>query len=197
MTQKGKAISGLQAPAGDRASGGAARDAVAESRQVRIEPLLPADWPAVAAIYAQGIATGDATFETELPSWERWDAAHLADHRLVARAGPAGEVLGWAALAPVSDRCAYAGVAENSVYVAERERGLGVGRRLLTALVVGAERAGIWTVQTGIFPENTASLSLHRDCGFRVVGVRERVGQLHGRWRDVVFLERRSTVAGR
>jgi L-amino acid N-acyltransferase YncA len=179
---------------------------------LRIEPLRAADWPAVAAIYAQGIATGDATFETEVPSWQRWDAGHLAEQRLVARAGPCGqprgragpsrpagdgEVLAWAALAPVSDRCAYAGVAENSIYVAEGARGLGVGRRLLVELVEGAERAGIWTVQTGIFPENTASLALHQGCGFRVVGVRERIGQLHGRWRDVIFLERRSTLAGR
>jgi L-amino acid N-acyltransferase YncA len=164
---------------------------------LRIEPLRPADWPAVAAIYAQGIATGNATFETDVPSWERWDAAHLPEPRLVARNGPAGEPLGWAALAPVSDRCAYAGVAENSVYVAERARGLGVGRRLLSALVERGDEAGIWTIQTGIFPENTASLALHRDCGFRVVGVRERIGQLDGHWRDVVFLERRSPVAGR
>ncbi|HEX8862628.1 MAG TPA: GNAT family N-acetyltransferase [Actinomycetes bacterium] len=168
-----------------------------ESRDVRIEPLWPADWPAVAAIYGQGIATGNATFETEVPSWERWNVSHLLDHRLVARAGPAGQVIAWAALAPVSDRCAYAGVAENSVYVAERARGLGVGRRLLTELVEGAERAGIWTVQTGVFPENTISLALHQRCGFRVVGVRERIGRLHGHWRDVVFLERRSSVAGR
>jgi L-amino acid N-acyltransferase YncA len=175
----------------------AAEDPETAAREVRIEPLLPADWPAVAAIYAEGIATGNATFETEVPSWERWDASHLAGHRLVARAGPAGRILAWAALAPVSDRCAYAGVAENSIYVADAARGLGVGRRLLTAIVEGAERAGIWTVQTGIFPENEVSLALHRRCGFRVVGVRERVGQLHGRWRDVVFLERRSTVAGR
>jgi L-amino acid N-acyltransferase YncA len=164
---------------------------------LRIEVLRADDWPAVAAIYAQGIVTGNATFETEVPSWERWDAAHLAEPRLVARAGPGGEVLGWAALAPVSDRCAYAGVAEDSVYVAERARGLGVGRRLLTALLERADQAGIWTVQTGIFPENTASLVLHRDRGFRVVGVRERIGQLGGRWRDVVFLERRSSVVGR
>jgi L-amino acid N-acyltransferase YncA len=183
--------------AADQAAGGAAQDLPVESRDVRIEPLRPADWPAVAAIYAQGIATGNATFETEVPSWERWNASHLPDHRLVGRAGPAGEVVAWAALAPVSDRCAYAGVAENSIYVAERTRGLGVGRRLLTGLVERAERAGIWTVQTGVFPENNVSMALHQRCGFRVVGVRERVGQLHGRWRDVVFLERRSTVAGR
>ena len=174
---------------------------------IRIEPLVPEDWPEVAAIYAEGIATGNATFETAPPTWERWDASHLPDHRLVARVaaggsggalGPGGalrpgEVVAWAALAPVSDRCVYAGVAEDSIYVAERARGLGVGRRLLTALVERAEEAGIWTVQTGIFPENTASVELHRRCGFRVVGVRERLGQLHGRWRDVLLLERRST----
>jgi L-amino acid N-acyltransferase YncA len=106
-------------------------------------------------------------------------------------------VVAWAALAPVSDRCVYAGVAENSIYVAEAARGRGVGRRLLTALLEGSERAGIWTVQTGIFPENTSSLALHRRCGFRVVGVRERIGQLHGRWRDVLLLERRSARVGR
>jgi L-amino acid N-acyltransferase YncA/protein-tyrosine-phosphatase/DNA-binding transcriptional ArsR family regulator len=159
---------------------------------IRIEPLVAEDWPEVAAIYAQGIASGNATFETAPPTWERWDQGHLPGHRLVARAGD-GQVVAWAALAPVSDRCAYAGVAEGSIYVAERARGLGVGRRLLTALVERAEEAGIWTVQTGIFPENTASVELHRRCGFRVVGVRERLGQLHGRWRDVLLLERRST----
>jgi phosphinothricin acetyltransferase len=165
---------------------------------LRIERLRPEDWPAVAAIYAAGIATGNATFETAPPTWERWDSTHLSAHRLVARSrGDDGDgVLAWAALAPVSDRCAYAGVAEDSIYVAERARGLGIGRRLLTELVARAEQAGIWTVQTGIFPENTASLELHRGCGFRVVGVRERIGQLNGRWRDVVMMERRSAVAG-
>jgi phosphinothricin acetyltransferase len=162
----------------------------------RIDPLQPRDWPRVAAIYAEGIATGNATFETAPPTWERWDHSHLPDHRLVARAGD-GQVVAWAALAPVSDRCVYAGVAENSIYVSEAARGRGVGRRLLSALLQGAEQAGIWTVQTGIFPENTASLALHRRCGFRVVGVRERIGQLHGRWRDVLLLERRSARVGR
>jgi L-amino acid N-acyltransferase YncA len=163
---------------------------------LRIDPLQARDWPEVAAIYAEGIATGNATFETAPPTWERWDRSHLLDHRLVARAGD-GEVLAWAALAPVSDRCVYAGVAENSIYVAEAARGMGVGRRLLTALLEGSEQAGIWTIQTGIFPENTSSLALHRHCGFRVVGVRERIGQLHGRWRDVLLLERRSARIGR
>jgi L-amino acid N-acyltransferase YncA len=172
----------------------------ADRGSLRIEAMRPADWPAVAAIYAEGIATGDATFETAPPTWERFDHGHLAEHRLVARVAPPqgdGRVLAWAALAPVSDRCAYAGVAENSIYVAERARGCGIGQRLLTALVEGAERAGIWTVQTGVFPENIASLALHHRCGFRVVGVRERIGQLDGRWRDVLLLERRSATAGR
>jgi phosphinothricin acetyltransferase len=164
---------------------------------IRIDALQPTDWPAVAAIYAEGIATGNATFETAPPTWQRWDHSHLPDRRLVARAGNGGEVVAWAALAPVSDRCVYAGVAEDSIYVAEHARGRGVGRRLLIALVEQAEQAGVWTVQTGIFPENIASLALHQRCGFRVVGVRERIGQLHGRWRDVVFVERRSPIVGR
>jgi L-amino acid N-acyltransferase YncA len=159
---------------------------------VEIQPLRPADWPAVRAIYQAGIATGDATFETAAPTWEAWDAAHLPGHRLLATDGD--RVLGWAALAPVSDRCAYAGVAEDSIYVAPQAQGRGVGRALLDALVASAERAGIWTVQTGIFPENRASVRLHQACGFRVVGVRERIGRLHGRWRDVLLLERRSPI---
>jgi L-amino acid N-acyltransferase YncA len=157
---------------------------------MRIDPLDAEDWPAVRAIYEAGIATGDATFETTAPDWPAWDAAHLADHRLVARDN--GRVVGWAALAPVSDRCAYAGVAEDSIYVAPDAQGRGVGRALLAAVVASAEQAGIWTVQTGIFPENQASVRLHEACGFRVVGRRERLGRLHGRWRDVLLLERRS-----
>ena len=157
--------------------------------EVAVAPMVAADWPAVREIHAEGIATGNATFETEPPAWERFDATHLASHRLVARLG--GRVAGWAALSPVSDRCAYAGVTENSVYVAAWARHRGVGRALLTALLAGADAAGIWTVQTGIFPENEASLALHQRCGFRVVGVRERLGRLDGRWRDVLLLERR------
>jgi len=159
---------------------------------VEIRPLRPADWPAVRAIYEAGIATGNATFETTAPTWEAWDAAHLPGHRLLATDG--GQVLAWAALAPVSDRCAYAGVAEDSIYVAPPAQGQGVGRALLAALIASAERAGIWTVQTGIFSENQASVRLHQACGFRVVGVRERLGRLQGRWRDVVLLERRSPL---
>jgi phosphinothricin acetyltransferase len=159
---------------------------------IELAALRAEDWPVVSAIYAEGIATGIATFETETPSFERWDAWHLAGHRLVARID--GAIVGWAALAPVSERCVYRGVAENSVYVGGQARGMGVGYRLLRALVEAAETDGIWTVQTGVFPENTASLALHERCGFRVVGRRERLGQLHGVWRDVLFLEWRSAI---
>jgi L-amino acid N-acyltransferase YncA len=155
-----------------------------------VRKLRHEDWPAVKAIYEQGIAGGQATFETEAPSWDDWDRTHLEGHRLVAL--QEGEVVGWAALSPVSERCVYRGVAENSVYVADAAQGRGVGRALLEELVSRAERDEIWTIQTGIFPENEASIELHKRCGFRVVGVRERIGQHHGVWRDVVFMERRS-----
>ena len=154
--------------------------------------MTAADWPAVAAILAEGIATGHATFETAPPPWEAWDAAHLPDQRLVATLD--GEVVGWAALAPASSQCAFRGVAQNSVYVAERARGRGVGRTLLDALIASAESAGIWTLECGIFPENEASIALHERAGFRVLGVRERLGRLGDQWRDVAFLERRSRV---
>jgi L-amino acid N-acyltransferase YncA len=156
---------------------------------VGIGPMHPEDWPAVRDIYAAGIATGNATFETERPDWTRWDASHLADHRFVARRG--GTVVGWVALAPVSDRCVYAGVAEDSVYVSPDALGEGVGRRLLETVIGSADAADIWTIQTGIFPENAVSIGLHQRCGFRIVGVRERLGRLDGSWRDVVFMERR------
>ena len=159
---------------------------------MRIEPLRAGHWPDVARIYAEGIATRNATFETSVPSWKTWDRAHLAEHRLVASDG--GAVLGWAALVAVSDRCVYEGVVENSVYVAAAAQGRGVGRALLDALVASTEAAGIWTIQTGIFPENEASVRLHEHVGFRVVGRRERLGKLDGVWRDVLFLERRSGV---
>jgi phosphinothricin acetyltransferase len=159
---------------------------------MEIAPLTREHWDAVARIYAEGIATGNATFETEVPGWEAWDDSHLADLRLVAITD--GAVVGWAALSPVSGRCVYAGVAEGSVYVAESARGAGVGRTLLEELIHRSERAGIWTIQTGIFPENAASLALHERVGFRVVGVRERLAKHHGTWRDVVFLERRSAA---
>ena len=158
------------------------------------EPMRPEDWEAVRAIYLEGIASGDATFETEAPAWESWNEAHLEQPRLVARRD--GEVVGWAALSPVSDRCVYGGVAEVSVYVAAAVRGQGVGRALLSALVDGSEQAGLWTLQAGVFPENVASVRLHRACGFREVGRRERLGAIDGRWRDVLLLERRSRVVG-
>jgi len=154
------------------------------------------DWPSVRAIYEAGIATCNATFETSAPGYAAWDASHLAEHRLVA-VDMDGVVTGWAALSAVSDRCVYAGVAENSVYVHPDHRGSGIGQMLLAALIEGAEHAGIWTLQTGIFPENKASIALHERCGFRIVGRRERIGQLHGQWRDTLFLERRSKIVGR
>ena len=161
-------------------------------KQARIRELVPSDWPAVARIYAEGIATGNATFETGVPSWAEWDRGHLAEHRFVAVDDAA--VVGWIALAPVSSRCCYAGVAEVSAYVAEAARGRGVGSALLEKVVAGSERAGIWTLETGVFPENKPSLTLLERSGFREVGVRERIGKLDGVWRDVVFLERRSEV---
>ena len=159
-----------------------------------IEPLTPEDWEAVRSIYREGIATGNATFEQSAPEWDQWAAGHLKTCRLVARSGDG--VLGWAALSPVSGRCVYAGVAEVSVYVAGRARGQGVGAALLARLVRDSEEAGIWTLQAGIFPENTASIKLHERAGFRMVGTRERLGSMNGRWRDVVLMERRSRVAG-
>jgi L-amino acid N-acyltransferase YncA len=166
-----------------------------------ITPMQPEDWPAVREIYREGIATGNATFETEMPDWQRWDNSHRQDCRLVARAlerlnTPLGPLLGWAALSPVSSRRVYAGVAEVSVYVAEAARGSGIGRALLQALIDESEREGIWTLQAGIFPENMASVKLHESLGFREIGVRHRVGKMRDVWRDVLLLERRSKVAG-
>jgi L-amino acid N-acyltransferase YncA len=155
-----------------------------------VEEMRPADWPACAQIYEEGLDVG--TFEDEVPSWETWDAAHLAAPRLVAREN--GAVLGWAALAPQSRRDCYRGVVENSVYVGWAARGRGVGRALLEELVRRADDAGLWTIQAGIFPENDASIALHARCGFRVVGTRERIAQKRGQWRDVVLMERRSPV---
>lgn len=152
------------------------------------------DWPAVRDIYLEGIATGQATFETQAPSWEQWDQGHLPICRLVARVG--AEVLGWVALSPVSRRPVYAGVAEISIYVAERARGAGIGRSLLAALCRASEREGIWSLQAGIFRENSASIALHRRSGFREIGHQERKGSLNGVWLDVVPMERRSKTAG-
>ena len=166
---------------------------------MEIRPLTRDDWSRVSAIYAAGIASGHATFETEPPPWERFDAGKLPDHRWVAVSGD--EVVGWVAASAVSDRCVYAGVVEHSVYVDPDHQGAGIGRALLDAFIAGAEAADIWTIQSGIFPENAASIALHRAAGFRIVGTRERIGLMSygpaaGRWRDVVLLERRSTRAG-
>jgi phosphinothricin acetyltransferase len=159
-----------------------------------IGDMQDADWEAVRTIYGEGIATGNATIETGSPTWDVWDARHLEYARLVARRGDA--VIGWAALGPYSGRCAYNGVAEISIYIAERARSQGVGYALLNALIAESERHGIWTLQAGIFPENTISVALHTKCGFRVVGTRDRLGKLNDVWRNVVLLERRSTVVG-
>ncbi len=165
-----------------------------------VRAMTPDDWPAVAAIYAEGVAGGEATFESAVPGWDAWDAAHTRDHRLVAT-GPLGErddaVLGWAACSPTSSRCVYAGVLEISVYVAAAAQGRGVGSALLGALVASTEVAGVWTLTAGVFPGNAASLALHARHGFRTVGVNERIGRTaDGVWRDVVRLERRSAVVG-
>jgi L-amino acid N-acyltransferase YncA len=159
-----------------------------------LRPMADADWPAVRRIYEEGIATGHATFETAAPEWNAWDAAHMKACRLVAV--DREQVVGWAALTPVSGRCVYAGVAEVSVYVAAAARGKGVGRQLLEALVAESERHEIWTLQAGIFPENTASITAHERSGFRIVGRREKLGKMRGVWRDVMLLEKRSVAAG-
>jgi L-amino acid N-acyltransferase YncA len=160
-----------------------------------IDSMRAADWDRVRQIYLEGIATGNATFATDAPSWETWNVSHRPDCRLVAR--EAGEIVGWAALSPVSSRCVYAGVAEVSIYIGEKSRGRGIGRVLLSALIEASENAGIWTLQAGIFPENTASIELHRRAGFRVVGIREKLGCMDGRWRDVVLMERRRALDGK
>ena len=154
-----------------------------------IAPMRSSDWRDVRRIYLEGIASGNATFETLAPSWRKWNAEHRREARLVARHG--SRILGWAALTSASSRAVYSGVAEVSVYVADAERRRGIGRALLEALIRESEAAGVWTLQAGTFPENEASLALHRRCGFRIVGIRKRLGQLHGVWRDVYLLERR------
>ena len=161
---------------------------------IQIEPMTPEDWPQVRAIYIEGLDTGNATFETQAPDWETWHKKQLPTCRLVAKEG--GQVVGWAALSPVSARAVYAGVAEVSIYVGAASRGHHVGYSLLAALITESERNGIWTLQASIFPENVASVQLHLRHGFRQLGWRERIAKLHGVWRDTVILERRSTVVG-
>lgn len=161
---------------------------------VNITEMVPEDWERVAAIYQEGIDTRNATFETCAPSWEMWNTAHLPKCRLIARDG--NLILGWAALSPTSKRPVYAGVAESSVYVGKDYRGKGIGNMLLDALIVHSEKNGLWTLQAGIFPENVASISLHKNHGFRVVGMREKIGKMNGVWRDVLLMERRSHTVG-
>ena len=159
-----------------------------------IEPLVAAHYEEVKSIYAEGIATGQATLNTTAPNWNTWDKEHLAFARFIAIAED--KVAGWAALSPVSGRCVYSGVAEVSIYIGAAYRGQGIGKELLQHLVSASEENGIWTLQAGIIKENTASVALHQVCGFRIVGLREKLGQLHGVWRDTYLLERRSTVVG-
>jgi phosphinothricin acetyltransferase len=158
----------------------------------RIDKMLPSDWIEVESIYREGIATGNATFATDPPTWKEWDLAHLPSCRLVAKMD--SETVGWAAASSVSSRCVYAGVAEISIYVSARVRGQGVGKQLLNRLIEESEQNNLWTLQAGIFPENLASIALHRSCGFREVGRRERLGSLNGVWRDVLLFERRSRL---
>ena len=161
---------------------------------VKIATMVDSDWPEVAAIYREGIDTGHATFEEDVPTWDQFDNRHLLDGRLVARLGES--MVGWIALSPVSNRCVYSGVAEVSVYIKAAARGQGIGCHLLTRAIEASEQAGFWTLQAGIFPENAASLALHKRCGFRLVGYRERLGQMNGTWRDVALMERRSEIVG-
>ncbi len=161
---------------------------------IKIDTMQDADWPTVALILREGIATGDARFENTVPSWDQFDRTHLDTCRLVAKSGD--QVVAWFVLGAVSPRQVYAGVAEVSIYVRASARGRGIGRVLLEAGIAASEEAGFWTLQAGIFPENAASLALHQQCGFRTVGIRERMGQMSGRWRDVVLMERRSKVVG-
>lgn len=163
---------------------------------VLIRPMRPADAARVLAVYQAGLDTGQASFETTVPGWEAFDAGKLPGHRHVAADADSNEVLGWVAASAVSSRCVYAGVIEHSVYVDPGQHGRGIGSALLRALIASSEAAGIWTIQSGVFPENAASLRLHERAGFRVVGVRERIGCHYGRWRDVVFVERRSRTTG-
>ncbi|NWF91793.1 MAG: N-acetyltransferase family protein [Syntrophaceae bacterium] len=167
--------------------------------QYLIDTMKPEDWEQVRSIYLDGIGTGNSTFESEAPEWEKWDSAHLRQHRLVVREGK--RVLAWAALSPVSTRCVYSGVAELSLYVSAEHRGKGMGSELLEAVILSTEKSGIWTLQGGIFPENVPSLRLVRKHGFKEIGRREKIGKMSygpfaGIWRDVILVERRSAVAG-
>ena len=156
--------------------------------------MKPSDWEAVKEISEEGIATGNATFQQSAPTWEEWNNSHLQHSRIVAKED--NNILGWAALTPVSGRCVYAGVAEVSVYVTDKARGKGLGKQLLQKLIEESEANGIWTLQAGIFPENRASIKIHEACGFRILGTRERIGKMNGAWRDTILMERRSETVG-
>ena len=156
--------------------------------------MKPSDWEAVKEIYEEGIVTGNATFQQSAPTWEEWNNSHLQHSRIVAKED--NNILGWAALTPVSGRCVYAGVAEVSVYVTDKARGKGLGKQLLQKLIEESEANGIWTLQAGIFPENRASIKIHEACGFRILGTRERIGKMNGAWRDTILMERRSETVG-
>lgn len=161
----------------------------------KIEEMTQQDWEGVAKIYLEGINTGKATFQTEVPTWENWNSSHVSSCRLVARLG--NNVLGWIALSPTSSRCVYAGVAEVSIYIGEEYKGKGIGTALLTNLVKLSEKSGFWTLQSGIIRENSSSIVLHKKCGFREIGVRKKVGKMSdGVWHDVVLMERRSDIVG-
>ncbi|WP_186578263.1 GNAT family N-acetyltransferase [Aquibacillus kalidii] len=162
--------------------------------KIVIDKMYTEDWDEVRGIYLDGIATGNATFQKEAPTWEQWDNAHVPECRLVARI--AGQVVGWAALSPVSSRCVYSGVGEVSVYVSQWRSGKGIGSLLLNSLIKISEQNDFWTLQSGVFPENKGSLQLHKKCGFREVGRRERIGKMDGKWRDTILLERRSNKVG-
>jgi phosphinothricin acetyltransferase len=162
--------------------------------EIVLRSLKQEDWPSVAEIYRQGIETGNATFQKDVPTWDAWDSGHLKTCRIVAVLG--NEIIGWAALTQVSGRCVYAGVAEVSVYVATRYKEQKTGTRLLESLISESESEGFWTLQAGIFPENVASLKLHENLGFRKVGFREKIGKMNGMWRDTILLERRSKKVG-
>ncbi len=168
--------------------------AAVKSIHMTIRDMHSADWGQVSQIYADGIATGFATFETSTPTYDHWDKAHTAHCRFVAE--EAGEILGWVALSPVSSRCVYGGVAEVSVYIATKNRGKGIGKLLMEHLILESEKAGYWTLQSGIFPENLGSIKLHEKVGFRYIGKRERVGKIKGVWKDNLLFEKRSQIVG-
>jgi L-amino acid N-acyltransferase YncA len=161
---------------------------------MKIIEMLPMHWESVRQIYQEGIDTGNATFQNNIPFWDEWDNTHEINCRLIAT--DSENIIGWAALTPVSSRCVYAGVGEVSVYVASAARGKGVGKQLLQQLIFESEKNNFWTLQAGIFPENGASIKIHVDCGFRIIGTREKIGEMNSVWRDTLFLERRSKTIG-